>query len=231
MKKLFLITLFSMSLLQTTKAQESTTKYIEVTGSAQLEVTPDQIIIAIGIQEYWKEKFETGKNYKDYNTNISLEIISQEVITKLAEIGISKDMIVFGKIIDNNPTKSIHYKKSQTLKITLTNFEKLSIVKEKLTNNGISFIRIEELKNKDLNTFIKKTKTEALKNADEKAKNLLEIAGYTQGKLIAIIDNNNNNNSDSSEEDTFSKASHPSSSLAHKPIIVKYMLTVRYEFY
>mgnify|MGYP000031355127 CR=1 FL=1 len=39
-------------------------KYIEVTGSSEIEVVPDEIHFLIQIKEYWQEEY-TGKSNKE----------------------------------------------------------------------------------------------------------------------------------------------------------------------
>lgn len=44
-------------------AQESDGRYVEVTGSSEIEVVPDEIHFLIQIKEYWQEEY-TGKSKK-----------------------------------------------------------------------------------------------------------------------------------------------------------------------
>lgn len=64
------------------KAQEvkNNLRFIEVTGSAEMKIEPDEIRFQIGIEEYWKEEFEKGKEYKDFVTKISLADIERELM-------------------------------------------------------------------------------------------------------------------------------------------------------
>lgn len=64
MKKVFLLAfaLFAWNILA--NAQESDERYVEVTGSSELEVVPDEIHFLIQIKEYWEEEY-TGKSKKE----------------------------------------------------------------------------------------------------------------------------------------------------------------------
>ena len=42
-------------------AQESDGRYVEVTGSSEIEVVPDEIHFLVQIKEYWQEEY-TGKS-------------------------------------------------------------------------------------------------------------------------------------------------------------------------
>lgn len=56
MKKIGLIFVMSLLACVTMKAQESE-RYIEVTGTSEMEVVPDEIHYLIEIQEYFEEGF------------------------------------------------------------------------------------------------------------------------------------------------------------------------------
>ena len=54
-------------------------RYIEVTGSSELEVDPDEIILSIYIREYWEEEFDRRSKPEDYRTKVPLERIETQV--------------------------------------------------------------------------------------------------------------------------------------------------------
>ena len=53
MKKVFLLAFVLFAWSMVVNAQESDGKYIEVTGSSEIEVVPDEIHFLIQIKEYW----------------------------------------------------------------------------------------------------------------------------------------------------------------------------------
>ncbi len=55
MRKLFLLAIVLCVWSVVADAQESEGRYIEVTGSSEIEVVPDEIHLLIQIKEYWKE--------------------------------------------------------------------------------------------------------------------------------------------------------------------------------
>lgn len=63
MKKVCLLVfvLFTWSIV--VNAQESDGRYVEVTGSSEIEVVPDEIHFLVQIKEYWQEEY-TGKQKK-----------------------------------------------------------------------------------------------------------------------------------------------------------------------
>ena len=86
--------LFPIVLLLTlslTAQPEIQTRYIEVNGSAELEVQPDEFVLFIGIEEYWKEEFEKRKDPEDYRTKVPLAEIEDALIKDLRKAGIDKE--------------------------------------------------------------------------------------------------------------------------------------------
>src|SRR5690349_1330082 len=86
MKKVFLFLFLLMAML--CRAQQTITipdnvKKIEVTGSAEMEVTPDQIYIGITLQEY----------YDKQKAKQSIDAISREFLANCEKAGINKDRI------------------------------------------------------------------------------------------------------------------------------------------
>ena len=71
MKKVCLLAfvLFTWSIV--VNAQESDGRYVEVTGSSEIEVVPDEIHFLVQIKEYWQEEY-TGKSKKeeDFHTKV-----------------------------------------------------------------------------------------------------------------------------------------------------------------
>ena len=64
MRKVFLLAfaLFAWNILA--NAQESDERYIEVTGSSEIEVVPDEIHFLIQIKEYWEEEMFWDQYWK-----------------------------------------------------------------------------------------------------------------------------------------------------------------------
>ena len=81
MKKVCLLAfvLFTWSIV--VNAQESDGRYVEVTGSSEIEVVPDEIHLLIQIKEYWKEEFcARSPSRKIYKTKVPLEWIEKDCV-------------------------------------------------------------------------------------------------------------------------------------------------------
>lgn len=151
-------------------AQEIKKNSIEVTGVAEMEVEPDEIIFNIGIKGDNKNQladnekllFETLKNNGVKNEDIKFKSMYQNIYSK--------------KIF----TKSFQFKVSK--KTDMGNlFENLN---QKWVNN----INISEIKNTKIADFRKTVKINALKAAKEKADYLLESIGKKVGTPLEITE-------------------------------------------
>lgn len=87
--KLFLSTIFFFMAL-TVQAQEINERYVEVTGTSEIEIVPDKIHYIIEIREYFKEEFDGKSKPEEYHTKVPLSQIEQGLRKKLAEVGITK---------------------------------------------------------------------------------------------------------------------------------------------
>ncbi|GAA5098021.1 hypothetical protein GCM10023210_33720 [Chryseobacterium ginsengisoli] len=152
-------------------AQEIKKNSIEVTGVAEMEVEPDEIIFNVGIKGDNKNQladnekllFETLKNNGVKNEDIKFKSMYQNIYSKT-------------KIF----TKSFQFKVSK--KTDMSNlFEGLN---QKWVNN----INIAEIKNTKIADFRKTVKINALRAAKEKADYLLESIGKKVGTPLEITE-------------------------------------------
>ena len=207
MRKVFLLAfaLFAWNILA--NAQESDERYIEVTGSSEIEVVPDEIHFLIQIKEYWEEEY-TGKSKKeeDFRTKVPLTVIEKDLRKSLRKIGISDEAIRTQEVGDYWRQRGKEFLIGKQLDIRLTDFEQINsiirsvntwgndkVVEEVIISEGIESMRIGELKHKDLPMYRKQGKIEALKAAREKASYLVAAMGQQLGEVIRIIEPADNN--------------------------------------
>ena len=78
-----------ISLLATFSLQAQTNeRYIEVTGTSEIEIVPDKIHYLIEIREYFEEEFDGKSKPEEYRTKVPLSKIEQGLRKVLAETGI-----------------------------------------------------------------------------------------------------------------------------------------------
>ena len=214
--------------------KENYPRFIEVTGSAEKEIKPDIILYDICIQEYFKEEYEAGKDYKDYVTKISLDDIEKELVLELSKLGISKDQITITEGNNYSKINGKSFMSTKTLQLNLSDFKKINELIQKIKTKGISYMRIAELKNKDLSQFKKQVKIDAMKDAKEKAALLLESVGNTIGQVISVKEIDNNPSMYMTPEElhnmaTIASSSNSQNNTTNENVVLKYIVKVRFE--
>ena len=189
MRKVFLLAfaLFAWNILA--NAQESDERYIEVTGSSEIEVVPDEIHFLIQIKEYWEEEY-TGKSKKeeDFRTKVPLTVIEKDLRKSLRKIGISDEAIRTQEVGDYWRQRGKEFLIGKQLDIRLTDFEQINSIIRSVNTWGIESMRIGELKNKEMQVYRQRGKIEALQAAQKKAEYLVEALGKRLGDVIRIVE-------------------------------------------
>lgn len=178
MKKsiLFILLLFSASVLAQTI---DTRKTIEVTGSAEMSIVPDEIELEIILLEYnLNGKKVTLSNIEDDFNKI---LIKNNIDTKSINLETSNNNWYWwhwwNYRYESYHTKTIHLKLNKE-----TNFLKLV---EDLNEKWTQSIRISKTTSKEIQRLRKEVKKEAMRAAKEKATYLLESVDETIGSLLS----------------------------------------------
>jgi len=167
----------SLSFAQTSLIDNS--RYIKVSGSAKIEITPNKIIIAAYLKERIerKEKVDLSRIEKQFN-----EIIQQ--------LGIAKEKISFDKA--EGRYTQIRRRQSDVLasKVILVEFSDGT-----LANDFLDALKDADIANDirkkthtELPRFRKETKIEALKAVRGKAEYLIEAADANIGKVLRVTE-------------------------------------------
>lgn len=188
MKKVFLLAFVLFAWSIGVGAQEKDGRYIEVTGSSEIEVVPDEIHFLITIKEYWAEEFERKSKEEDYRTKVPLEGIENDLRKLLHEVGIADEAIRTQEIGDFWRQRGKEFLIAKQLDIRLTDFDKVNELIKRIDTKGVESMRIGELKHKDLPLYRKQGKIEALKAAREKASYLVEAMGQKLGEVVRIVE-------------------------------------------
>lgn len=183
------VLLFAISLLSTLSLQAQTNeRYIEVTGTSEIEIVPDEIHYLIEIREYFKEEFDGMSKPEEYRTKVPLSEIEQGLRGVLAEAGIPKNAIRTQEIGDYWQQQGQDFLVSKKFDITLTDFNQINEIVKRIDTKGIHTMRIGELENNDMLAYHQKGKIEALKAARRKATYLVEALGKRLGEVIRIVE-------------------------------------------
>lgn len=191
---LFLTLIFCFGILKSQDLSKDQIRFIEVTGSAELEIEPDEIRFIIGIKEYWKEEFDKKKEFKDYKTKVPISEIEKNLLADLAQIGIKKDNLIVREVGNYWRYMGKEFLISKQIELILYDFKKVNEITKVIDAKGIDYMRIGKLKNKEITEFRKQVKIKALKAAKDKAEYLLLSIDKEIGDIISITEMNNENN-------------------------------------
>ena len=183
-----------ISLLSVLSLQaQSDGRYIEVTGTSEIEIVPDKIHYLIEIREYFEEEFEGKSKPEEYRTKVPLSEIEQGLRDALTQAGIPQNAIRTQEIGDYWRQQGQDFLISKKFDITLTDFNQINKIIKHIDTKGIHTMRIGELENKDMLAYHQKGKIEALKAAQKKATYLVEALGEKLGDVIRIVEEDNGN--------------------------------------
>lgn len=182
MKRVFLTLAIAM-LAVTSYAQNNSNSdknYIEITGKATLETTPDEIYVGIVISE------------KDNKGKVSVEQQQSAMFKALTAAGINveKDLEVqdFSADLQTYLLKKNSPVSTKSYQLKVANVETLDKVFQALTKIGISDININRTDISNMEQLQQNLAVQAAKNAHESAKLLAAAVGQKVGKAIYIQD-------------------------------------------
>lgn len=152
-------------------AQETKKNFIEVTGIAEMEVEPDEILFNIGIKG-------DNKNQLADNEKQLFEILKSN--------GVKNEDIKFKSMYQNIYSKTKIFTKNLQFKVT----KKTDVgnLFENLNQKWITSINIDEIRNTKIADYRKTVKINALKAAKEKADYLLESMAKKTGNPLEIVE-------------------------------------------
>lgn len=167
-------------------------RYIEVTGSSELEVDPDEIILSIYIREYWEEEFDRRSKPEDYRTKVPLERIETRVTQALIAAGVRQEDISVQDVGESLRERGRDFLMGKQYQVRVYDFATVNRILRAGNLRGVESFQIAELKNKDIARYREKGKILALQAAREKAQYLLEAAGKRLGDILFIIEPDEN---------------------------------------
>ena len=217
-----------ISLLATFSLQAQTNeRYIEVTGTSEIEIVPDKIHYLIEIREYFEEEFDGKSKPEEYRTKVPLSEIEQGLREALGDAGIPQNAIRTQEIGDYWRQQGQDFLVSKKFDITLTDFNQINEIVKRIDTKGIHTMHIGELENKDMLAYHQKGKVEALKAARRKAAYLVEALGKRLGDVTRIVEKDSGNASPFAQSNVLS--SDAASFDNFRTIKKNYSMLVRFE--
>lgn len=152
--------------------------YIEVSGKADMEITPDEIYLKILIDEQDNKGKET------------LEQLEDKMVKQLEKLGIDIDSQLVIKDFSSNfkfyLLKKTDIYTSKEFQLLVHDGKTVGNVFLELEKLGISNIQIDHVDHSKIEEYRRKVKIEAIKAGREKAEDLASAIGQSIGKAIYI---------------------------------------------
>lgn len=226
MKNRFLLSAICLLAVLSMQAQTNE-RYIEVTGTSEIEIVPDKIHYLIEIREYFEEEFDGKSKPEEYRTKVSLSEIEQGLMEVLGGAGVPQNAIRTQEVGDYWRQQGQDFLVSKKFDITLTDFNQINEIVKRIDTKGVYTMRIGELENNDMLAYHQKGKIEALKAAQRKAAYLVEALGKRLGGVIRIVEKDGGNASPFVQSNVMS--SDAASFDSFRTIKKNYSMLVRFE--
>ena len=187
MKSIFASILLSVFALTAFSQNIDTRRRIEVTGSAEAEVTPDIIYLGISLKEYFKDNNSKKK--------VEIEELEKQLQTAVLNAGIPKENFMINNISSYNfywnKKKNPDFLASKQYRIKVTDLNKFNQIMSAVDPKGIEYSNIESYDYSKIETLKSELKIKALKAAKAKAAYLAESIGEKLGGALEIQEINN----------------------------------------
>lgn len=150
-------------------AENNNSPLIEVTGSATINIVPDRITLEIGLEEYYRPKV-----FGD-STIVKLSDIEKSVRKTLHEAGVPDSLIVVSDLGNyRNRDISATFLMAKRISATVSDFNQIDKISERLDRKGITSFNIVKIDNSDISRYNRKGLKAALDAAREKAEFIAE---------------------------------------------------------
>lgn len=159
---------------------------IEVTGSAEMDIIPDEIYVSVTLREFMvdKKKQPISAIEKDFKDIINVLKIDNKLISLEGVYGTYD--------YDHKTQKRGEFLNAKTYIIKFADLEKYNQLVMQLDKKGIENVYIQRTGHSKMEEFRRKVKVEALKAAKEKADLMLTAINKQTGDVQLIRERDNN---------------------------------------
>lgn len=223
MKKRFILMAMLLLAVIAGHAEGADTPVIEVTGSATMNIIPDRITIEIGMEEYYKHKASGD------STIVKLSDIEKDVRKTLREAGVPDSMIVVSELGNyRNRDMSSTFLMAKRLSATVSDFNQIERISDRLDRKGIVCFNITKIDNSDMGQYNRQGLKAALDAARQKAEFIAENEGLKLLMPYEIVETTN----EPSMYSAFSNVAYDGGSGMEnmRRIVRRYSVKVRYLF-
>ena len=159
--------------------QDKKSKKIVVTGTAEMEITPDEIFFGVSLKEY-----------KDGTRKITIDQLEAQLAKAVKSAGIPKEDFqienVYGYNWDWRDTERKDFLATKSYRIKLKDLEKANALISKIDPKGIQHAGVNNYGHSKMEDYKLEVKRKALKAAKVKAEYLLESLDEKLGRVIEI---------------------------------------------
>ncbi|WP_343669206.1 SIMPL domain-containing protein [Chitinophaga sp.] len=188
MKKV-LLTLLVVGMAVTGFAQDTNdkkTKSITVSGTAEMEITPDIIYLNITIQEYQKDK----------NNKVDISTLEEQLTKAVQKAGIPAENLTIARVSGDQwwrkKKKDADFYASKEFRLKLNNLVKLNTLLDGVEDAGITNVYISEVTSSKMDEYRQQVRIKALQAAKTKANIMLEGIGEKMGGVMQVYENDVN---------------------------------------
>lgn len=175
-----IIVLMCTLFFATSYAQETVKgeHFIEVSGSAEMEIEPNEIMLFVRLKEF-----------EDNKQKVSLDKIDAAFLEAVKAAGIDSKKLVLaggGAVLEKIGKRDSDSFREKSYQITISSASELEKFIAKLENVKVNQVNISRLDHTDKEKFKLELKVKALQAAKSKAETLLKSIGGQIGKAIMV---------------------------------------------
>ena len=155
------------------------TPHIEVWGEAEEVIIPNEIYTSITIKEY-----------KDMGKTVSLNDLEKDLVKAVKSLDIPEENLrvenIYGYNWDWKKKKSEEFLASKSFELKTNDLKKLNNLLSKLDPEGLHRVHVKRYTHSDLEKIKEELQIKALKNAQQKARTLLNSIGEGLGEVLEV---------------------------------------------
>lgn len=182
MKKLTALAFVALFSLSAMAQQVDLRKKINVSGSAEQEVTPDIIYLSISLKEYFKDN--------NNKRRVDITDLEKQLYNAVLKAGIDKENLMVNNISSYNyateKKKNPDFLASKQYRLKVTDLNKWNEIIGSVDAKGVAYTNIDSYDFSGIEALKKELKIKALQATKAKATYMVEALGEKLGGVIDI---------------------------------------------
>lgn len=184
MRKMIL-TMLAIGMVFTSFAQNTTEKKpktISVSGTAEMEITPDIIYLNIKLQEYMKDK----------SNKVTMATLEEQLRKAVQNAGIPAENLTIDNIDGEQAwrrkKKDVDFLAQKEFTLKVNNLVKVNSIVNGIDDGGLTDIHIQSHTHSKMDDYRRQVKVKALQVAKAKAKDMLEGIDEKLGGVMEVTE-------------------------------------------